>query len=1023
MPDNKIIEELLKGVNKAFEKQMGSYESLMTRFEEAEKNGSTKEFISLLSKEIGRMGDSINKQKDIMTDVYNEVSNRARKRGENIDTNVIKDIYAFIRELAEKRHQINKLKEEYNTKGKYTREEKKDISRRIKELEDNIKQTRKEKQEEYNKTYQKGSAEATSLRILTTDEKIRGVADDINTIQKGQVANVREIAKAQDVNNNQLQQARQLWGIIKDSARATWTQVKNGGNLWLKYNAQAISDAKRLGMTSKEEAMGYMETLMENSKTLARNFGMTAEQAMKMQDAYVKVTGRAAMLTESQMEDIAAASKLMGEETVQSAIGIMNSMGTTSQTTTELLDRNFARAVNSGLDTVKASEAFVKNMSLANKLNFRNGVDGISRMTILSEKIKMNLQEVSAVADKFSTIEGAIEGAARLQMLGGTGALYGSNPMQMMYEALSDPESLFERMGKMFSQQAVFDRRTGEARIDPVQMQIMREQAKAIGMNPDEAIQSAKQQAKLNAIESDFRGYNPSLFNAATEEQKAAIANKAEYNKEKGTWEIKYINSTGEEKVADIQNITNEQLLEITKDNIEPVEDIRTNVRKIAGELIGTQERMDSMKDQWKTGISQLIHGPMKAFDSILTGLNNSGFWKIITAGGIGTLAGLGGFLGLNLAVGLGKYKIGKWATNKILQRIAGQGASSTISAASGGGSAGIQGTRDVSGALNTSRAGSNFARGRRIVQAKNALNSVRAGLKASGRVAVPLAIATEIGLAAWDYHQAGQERKAEEQRILQREQSVNVLTGRRRFTENDIEQQRIKADNAESEAKGKAIGAGSGALAGMAIGAVVGGPIGAAIGAALGGIVGSFVGGKVAPEKQGDIIAEHLKEIERGDEEDNFKKIVLPVESIDYNVSLIANQLGILSATPARGNIYLEAEAAGEVMAEGVPLQASTVNQVDTHVINSSQIYQPSGPLKLNVNGAIDLKLNGTNIGKLTEQIVMKMLQRPDMQRQLAENVVKEVYRNGNGSKYTSDNSRLNRNTFYGTGTSGTGT
>jgi hypothetical protein len=147
--------------------------------------------------------------------------------------------------------------------------------------------------------------------------------------------------------------------------------------------------------------------------------------------------------------------------------------------------------------------------------------------------MKLNLQEVANVDEKFSTIEGAIEGSTRLQMLGGAGALYGSNTMQMLYESLSDPEALYERMTKMFADQATFDRKTGEARISPFQQAIIREQARAMGMNETEAVSNAKQQAKLGAIESDFRKFVPGVYAAASPEQKEAILNKAEYDAEK----------------------------------------------------------------------------------------------------------------------------------------------------------------------------------------------------------------------------------------------------------------------------------------------------------------------------------------------------------------------------------------------------------------------------------------------------------------------------------------------------------
>jgi hypothetical protein len=216
-----------------------------------------------------------------------------------------------------------------------------------------------------------------------------------------------------------------------------------------------------------------------------------------------------------------------------------------------------------------------------------------------------------------------------------------------------------------------------------------------------------------------------------------------------------------------------------------------------------------------------------------------------------------------------------------------------------------------------------------------------------------------------------------------------------------------------ESEAKGKAIGSGTGALVGAGIGFLVGGPLGASIGAALGGMAGGYIGGKVAPEKQGDVIAQHLKDIEKGDEKENFRRIVLPVESIDYNVSLIANQLGILSASPARGNVYLEAESVGDIAVEGVPLQASTVNQVETHTINASQMYQPTGPLTLNVNGSIDLNMKGTNIGKLTAADFKKMFDsNPELQRQIAEVVTNRQVRNGNANRFNNESADNRRGT-----------
>lgn len=1010
-----------KLIGSTFEKQEKLLQSFQEKYEKAVKEGATDEYINTLVAAISKLSSSIESQSRVTSDFLREMEEITGGRTD-LDKKVLEDIMKFRVEhsrLELKIQELEKQKQsEWSKSGQPGKKANRAEIQRINKEIDDVKNEKRRLIDNYKaENPQRNSYERKALNEflgVKNAEKRKKYEESILKSEEAQLVNVENISKAEADSNRQLDIATQKWSIIKKFSTEVWGQLKSGGSLWLEYNAQAINDAKRLGMTSKEEAMGYMETLMENSKTLARNFGMTAEQAMKMQDAYVKVTGRAAMLTESQMEDIAAASKLIGEETVQSAIGIMDNMGSTSQSTMELLDKNFARAVNSGLDTVKASQEFVKNMTLANKLTFRNGVDGISKMTILSQRIRMNLQEVANVADKFSSIEGAIEGAARLQMLGGVGGLYGSNPMQMMYEALSDPEALFERMGKMFSQQAVFDRRTGEARIDPIQLQIMREQAKAMGMNPDEAIQSAKQQAKLNAIEGDFRMFNPTAYGVATEEQKAAVANKAEYDKELGTWVVKYLDERGKEQTANLQNITTKELEAITKDNIEPVEDIRTQVRKIAGELVGTKEKIDSMKDQWKTGIAQLIHVPMEAFDSIISWFNQSGIWKALVGGGLVTATGVLGYGALKAASLGTQLYAARLVKQAIIPQLAGHG-----------------------GQAMNAIPGARFARARQLYNlgfrgAKTTAASARAGgvslgggmrsgaglsgLAGGGRAAISTgakvagAIGSVVGGAITAY-MGWREADA----IKKRDDAIIGLAEERntRFRNEEFRQRRLAAENRQMEAHSKAVGEGvgvaGGAIAGAALGAFAG-PIGMAIGGLIGGIVGGIAGkgiGKaVAGHKDLDVIGERLEEINKSDEEENFRKIVLPVESIDYNVSLIANQLGVLSAAPARGNIYLEAETAGQIYAEGIPLQASSVNEVDTQIINANQVYKPTGPLTLNVNGSIDLNMRGTNIGKLTAQDFKKMFDNnPELQRQIAEIVTNRQIRNGNAVRYNNEN------------------
>ena len=1026
-----IIEELSKSINSHYDSQKRLLDRYQQEFDKAQEKGATKEYLAVLSGEISKLENSISKQNESASAFYEEMVKIAGGRTD-LDSKMLEDVMKYREILVTTQEQIAKLQESYNREQTKVDENNVNISNQaeLERIQKNITIQQSKIDAAYKQlesNYGKGSFATIAADNFGNDSDAqKKLLEEINEREEASLSNHQAIGKAMADNNKKLEEGTVRWNAIKAVGKEIWSQLKDGGNMWLKYNAQAISDAKRLGITSKEGAREYTEYLMESTKQLSRNFGMSAEQAMKMQETFSKVTGKASLLTQAQMEDIAASSKLMGEETVSSAIEMMDNMGSTSQQATELLDKNYARAVNSGLDTVKASEAFVKNMSLANKLTFKSGVDGISKMTILSQRIKLNLQEVANVADKFGSIEGAIEGSAQLQMLGGAGAMFGGNPMQMMYEALSDPEALFERMGKMFGEQARFDRKTGEAKIDPLQLQIMREQAKAMGMNPDEAVQSAKQQAKIKDIE----GYNRDLVNRYGKDsvEIAAIENKAQFDKKTGQWQITYQDETGEtHENVDIKTLTPEQMKDIMKDNIDPVQDIRGRVKEIAMTLVGTKERLESMRDQWRTAKAQSINGAMEAGATALTGINDSGIWKnLITSGGAGTIGSMIGFGlfsgakylgGALLAKGIGKSILGKLGNTKLGRSIGYSKRWNPFIKSAGSVEPVETGTRTVNAGATGSRLGT-------LRNMSSTIRNVKMGARSSGI----LAGVAEIATAGLDYYSAGEEAKSSQA-------GIEALRQNNRMTSYNFERRKQEIENREDREKRGAIGQGIGGVIGAAGGIAAGAAAGAAIGtmvpipvvgtlagmavgagmAWLGGKVGRSIGESTGEDK--GLVEAELDKINDSDEDENLRRIVLPIESIDYNVALIANQLGIVSAMASRDNIYLKAEQAGEIQVEGVPLQAGQVNQVDANVIQQPT-YAGGGTVNLNINGTIELTGGGQGVGKLTAQDIKRIIDNnPELQRHIADVITGRQGRNGNAGRNNyenADNRRCTTNSTY---------
>ena len=1017
--DFNVLEEMGKSGDKNYEallKERKKVEDLLKR--ELERSNKDMHLIDKMQDYLNGINETVERQNEVFKEFHDEFARRVGE-GKDFDVQMLKDFAEFqtaqieaVKAIENNRETIRKSKDElkalrqrYREGGKangaivagITPEEEHEFKERENELENELRHLRG-----YIHAFiKRRNALRTNAAIKYGEGSyLTNEMDNFSRDKEAQVkwmerqAELEEFCLEKEFDYNSA--VREGNKILKDRQEQlkklsdAWDTVKKftlkAADYWKAYNHQAIADSKMLGITTRATAQAYNESLMESSKQLSRNFGMTRDEAMKLQNTFAQTTGKAALLTQEQMSDIAAASSLMGEQNVQSAISGMEQMGATSEQAMELMDRNYAKAVNNGLNVVKASETLVKNLALANQFSFRDGVEGLMRMSIESQRIKLNVAEVAKVANKFSTIEGAIQGSAQLQMLGGAGAMYGGNPMAMMFESLADPEALYQRMGKMFSEQAYFDKRKGEAVIDPLQLAIIKEQAKAMGMDENEAVTTAKQQAKLRAIREDWRSGRISTFNNATEEQRAAIENKAQYSQESG-WTVTYVNREGEKQTRAVNDLDSEAMADIMKDNLEPVEDIRGQVRKIASNLVSMKDRWTSLKDMFWTSNAQTINPFMKFGDNTLTaGAQGKGLAGTVTNAlstpGLSFALGLGGSLIGSYAMAKGK----KWATETYINRP----------------STAPEGT-PIRGTGTT-----------RPSPSPTGSTPSKWG-KWGGRLGGAAIVATSAWQGYSNYTDAEERYNAEERAIIS-----ETAEGSRERRQRIIEARNAR-NKEQSGAIGEATGGAIGGLAGMAVGAKVGGMIGTSVAPGVGTVVGLALGagigwagsllgksvGESMAKKEKDYseetkgtIKDELSKINEGDEDDNIKKMVLPVESIDYNVAMIAQMLGVSSASAAKGNVYLETASVG------VTSEPISYERVAPVYDSGGGVSSPvGGTVNLKVDGAIELRMGGSNVGNISPTELTKLIQNDSLVRgQIIDLIVNENNRRGNGGKYYAD-------------------
>lgn len=249
--------------------------------------------------------------------------------------------------------------------------------------------------------------------------------------------------------------------------------------------------------TGKRGAGAAADRLIDDGSLIYR-------RGYKTQDIYSALTSAAEAIGRStehlSKESLASAIDLKRFGIEPKAIEYLDTFGKSVAET----DRFFADVYNSaskkGLSFKNVSKVINDNLKAAQTYSFSNGLKGLEKMAEKSVQLKYNMQQVFQLADRTSDVEGAIKTAANLSVLGGTFA-QNSNPMQLLYESLADVESLQERIERMYSNKAHWDYSKGEMSMDPQQRIFVKESAKTMGMNPDEAISLAMNQAKFKHVE------------------------------------------------------------------------------------------------------------------------------------------------------------------------------------------------------------------------------------------------------------------------------------------------------------------------------------------------------------------------------------------------------------------------------------------------------------------------------------------------------------------------------------------
>ena len=294
--------------------------------------------------------------------------------------------------------------------------------------------------------------------------------------------------------NSLVSTMKNITGMFKDIHGAIDDLTKP----YQKVDAAASKYAKTVGMT-KAGMESLAKTSLNNvASKLASSYNISTEELLEAQSNYIKATGRNIRLDNADQESMAAMRAMGGNGNELAAL--YDNFGVSMEETANHVGKMFSEASEEGLSFEKYSDNVAKNIKIAQNYTFKNGLKGLESMAKKATAMKMDMQQVAALADKVSTVEGAIDVSSQLQVLGGPFAQL-ADPLGMLNEGLNDMEGLQDRLIKMVGGLGSFDKETGEVKVSSFNKQRIKAAASAMGVDYGSIMESVNAQARRGEIE------------------------------------------------------------------------------------------------------------------------------------------------------------------------------------------------------------------------------------------------------------------------------------------------------------------------------------------------------------------------------------------------------------------------------------------------------------------------------------------------------------------------------------------
>jgi hypothetical protein len=227
-------------------------------------------------------------------------------------------------------------------------------------------------------------------------------------------------------------------------------------------------------------------------------------------------------------------------------------MSDVAETTKESID--YIQSL--GLNARTVMESVLTRMEDMNRFNFEGGVLGFTKMAAQASMLRFDMGETVKFADDVMNPDGAIKMAAAFQRLGvATGDLV--NPLVLMDKSINDPGGLQDSIIEMTKQFTYFDEATGNFKINPGSIRLLKEIASETGLSFENMTKTA-----IAASDLDRRLSQISFGIQGSEEDKMLVANMAKMGDDRKFY-VEFEDETGKKQTQALENLSQAQFEQI----------------------------------------------------------------------------------------------------------------------------------------------------------------------------------------------------------------------------------------------------------------------------------------------------------------------------------------------------------------------------------------------------------------------------------------------------------------------------